>query len=370
MPAISKLFELLETYPFILGIWIIFICASAFGFLGGWTKLAKHYKFESHFEGQKWKFQSLNIGKTNYTNLVTVGSSSRGLYLSIFILFRLGHPSILIPWEQLIIKREKIGLNQYNSLQPAACPRIKIFLSDRLFYQISEASAGNIPLPSNSEFAFSKDKVLKDMTQSNILTSIKIKISPKLCLKIFALTFSIGLAVGLFNHGLAQYQAWQFPERYSIHLPGEYTSPRHGDDWPDSFQEFLGLSHAIRVKVEQRNEALVSETYYSIFGANSKIHYQDGEWISTGGGVLAAPLYFINCVIPLATSWLLIWTCGALPATVLTSQKNPEVIRRAEVGFTVLMHTAITGFLTFPLFYHLPSMFFFFRDLEASLPPS
>lgn len=365
--AIQQLLNFIEAHPWI-AITFALIGFFASNLFGSWAKLTKQYATHSQFTGQKWNFQVVTIGNAKYNGFITVGSNNKGLYLAPFIIFRLGYPAIFVPWEHLCLRTEDRLFERSNFLEIDNCKGIKVIISDRLLHRITQASEGNFPLSSHPNTEHSRKDFSNSVEQGNKLSLNEIKVSHKLCLKIFALTFSLGLAVGLFNHGLAQYQAWQSPERYSIYSPGEYVSPQYGNDWPDSFQEFLGLSHPIRVRVEHNNGGLVSETYYSAFGSSRKTNYENGDLVSTGGSILSSPLYLINCVIPLAGSWFSLMFGLAIADHFLTSLKNLNTIRLIKSGFTILIHTAITGFLTFPFLYHLPDMFFFFKELESSLP--
>lgn len=234
--AIQQLLNFIDAHT---GIAIIFALIGFFAsnLFGSWAKLTKRYAAQHHFTGKTWNWQTMSIGNAAYPNCITVGSNSQGLYLSPFIIFRLGYSAILILWEQLSLRIEDRFFDRLNFLEVADCPEIKIMIDDRLLHRISQASEGNFSI--DAVQAISEQSKTSSQSIAQTTGQSKFKISPKLCFKIFALTFSLGLALGLFNHGLAQYQTWQFPERYSIHLPGEYTSPHHGDDWPDSFEEFL-----------------------------------------------------------------------------------------------------------------------------------
>lgn len=341
MPAVSKLSELLETYPFIPGIWIL-LCIFAFGFFSSWSRLAKHYKYKHTFVGQKWNFQSLNIGNTNYSNCVAVGSNYQGLYLSPFILFRFGHPPILIPWEQLNVRSEKGWFVQETYLQTTACPNIEIRVSDRLLKRISQASQGKFspPAPEISELPESPDPV-------------NIQFSARLFLKVFAWTFALGLALGLCNHGLAQYQAWQYPERYSLYSLEEYTSPRYGDEGPNIDLELLGFSRPIRVRVEQKHGVLVSEYYYSVFGSIHQNHHLYGI---SGGGIFSTPLYTINALLPLVIGWIGSGIYSKKLKGLSRSRTNSQAAAEARATLAILFHSGIMGFASLFSLYLIPNV--------------
>jgi hypothetical protein len=69
---------------------------------GGWADLAVRYRLEGPFRGRKWHFRSAGFGQwTSYGGVLTVGANSRGLYLAVMPLFRVGHPPLFIPWEDV-----------------------------------------------------------------------------------------------------------------------------------------------------------------------------------------------------------------------------------------------------------------------------
>ena len=69
--------------------------------MGGWRKLSSKYLRTKSPSGRRFGWQSLSIGLTNYGNCLTVYSSDEGLDLSVLLPFRLGHPPLFIPWDDL-----------------------------------------------------------------------------------------------------------------------------------------------------------------------------------------------------------------------------------------------------------------------------
>lgn len=69
---------------------------------GGWRVLARDYRADSLFDGQKLWFKSLGMRSwTNYSNCITVGANKYGLYLSVLPIFRIGHPPLFFPWTDI-----------------------------------------------------------------------------------------------------------------------------------------------------------------------------------------------------------------------------------------------------------------------------
>lgn len=67
----------------------------------GWGQLAKYYRTDNIPAGKSLGNYWLLMGPANYRGVTTIQPSSEGLYLSILLLFRLGHPPLLIPWRDI-----------------------------------------------------------------------------------------------------------------------------------------------------------------------------------------------------------------------------------------------------------------------------
>lgn len=69
---------------------------------GGWRILSRDYRAAAPFEGKKFWFKSGALRRwTNYNNCLVVGANRYGLYLSVLPIFRVGHPSLFIPWTDI-----------------------------------------------------------------------------------------------------------------------------------------------------------------------------------------------------------------------------------------------------------------------------
>lgn len=92
---------------YVLAVWLL--VSAIISFIGGWTTLAKRFRSDSPFTGELVKNQSGNMRWiAGYGNCLTVGSNRAGLYLATKPLFRFRHPSLLIPWSEIVITRKRI----------------------------------------------------------------------------------------------------------------------------------------------------------------------------------------------------------------------------------------------------------------------
>ena len=70
--------------------------------VGGWNILSRDYQANSAFAGKKMRLKSVGMRRwMSYNNCITVGADKYGLYLSVFPLFRVGHPPLFFPWTDI-----------------------------------------------------------------------------------------------------------------------------------------------------------------------------------------------------------------------------------------------------------------------------
>ncbi|MFN2285772.1 MAG: hypothetical protein ACK2UQ_15245 [Anaerolineae bacterium] len=68
----------------------------------GWAEIAHLYPAQRYFRGQWKHFQGGRFNQqTVFGNLLNVGANSNGIRLSIILPFRVAHPPIFIPWEDI-----------------------------------------------------------------------------------------------------------------------------------------------------------------------------------------------------------------------------------------------------------------------------
>jgi hypothetical protein len=76
----------------------------------------------------------------NYNNCVTIGANFQGIHLSVLFLFRVGHPPIFIPWEDVTVKprpRRWLPAVELNFRQR---PHVPLIISRRLSERLQAAS--------------------------------------------------------------------------------------------------------------------------------------------------------------------------------------------------------------------------------------
>ena len=90
----------------VLGIPVLFVLfwvgiVTLLSRVGGWARLARHYRTFESFGGEPIRFQFGYLGFVRYKGTLTFGAEAKGLYIATLVLFRPGHPPLVVPWGQL-----------------------------------------------------------------------------------------------------------------------------------------------------------------------------------------------------------------------------------------------------------------------------
>jgi len=109
----------------------------------GWGRLAKAYATDLPRTGRTFRFVSGAIGMSNYSNALTVSIEPEGLRLAVPFLFRVGHPPLLLPWDEIqSIERQKVLWHTSYAIRPAAEGATTIRLPERVIVAIRDAAPG------------------------------------------------------------------------------------------------------------------------------------------------------------------------------------------------------------------------------------
>jgi len=138
--------RLMEQYAFVLiPLFWIFI-SELISRVSGWRALAEAYPALSDPTGPRLRFQSATLRwSSNYTGLVHVHGDSQGLYLSVFILFRVGHPPMFIPWGE-IRTESRSGLFPSLTLRFMRKPGVPFTISKALGERLAVMSGGRFKI--------------------------------------------------------------------------------------------------------------------------------------------------------------------------------------------------------------------------------
>ena len=92
-------------FPFIfIGMWVIvsYIISRI-----GWARLVEKYRFDGDFEGTRVGIISASINGGNYNGSLVLKYNYNGIYLKTIFIFRLFHPPVLIPWNEIKEVRDR-----------------------------------------------------------------------------------------------------------------------------------------------------------------------------------------------------------------------------------------------------------------------
>lgn len=101
-------------------------------YVGGWQRLSKVHASTISPHGRAFHWISGGIGIVSYRNCLTVHVAPEGLFLSMPFIFRIGHKTLLIPWQAI-------------HSQEAA----RFLWAQAVRFQVGQPSQGQIQLPSH-----------------------------------------------------------------------------------------------------------------------------------------------------------------------------------------------------------------------------
>src|SRR5580698_6242674 len=90
----------LEVFVVFVALWSC-VCL-LLSYLSGWHRLAEQFRSDgSATEERVWFCQARMRYGVHYGNIVNFGFSGAGVRISVFPLFRVGHPPLEIPWNEV-----------------------------------------------------------------------------------------------------------------------------------------------------------------------------------------------------------------------------------------------------------------------------
>jgi len=75
--------------------------ATLLGHVSGWKAMHARFGLPPGVEAPRCQLVSGRIGLVNYNNVLRVGCDRFGVYLSVLVFFRAGHPPLFIPWNEV-----------------------------------------------------------------------------------------------------------------------------------------------------------------------------------------------------------------------------------------------------------------------------
>jgi hypothetical protein len=129
----------------VVGLWI-FVCY-LLSLLSGWHDLGRAYRYSGAFDGTRWRFQSGQMRLLmGIHNALTVGVNSQGLYFAVFILFRVGNPPLLVPWNDVSTRACKFLFWRYFEFRFRQTPDVFLRLPASLVDTMRVAAGDSWPV--------------------------------------------------------------------------------------------------------------------------------------------------------------------------------------------------------------------------------
>ena len=116
----------------------------------GWPLLAASYRIQQNPRAMQWRLVSARMGNgvmvVTYRAAINIGADNGGLYLSMFLLFRIGTPPLFIPWEHLSVKPPE---------SPMSGVEFRFLAAPSVFLRVSRSLGAAIltHMPTNSQFS-------------------------------------------------------------------------------------------------------------------------------------------------------------------------------------------------------------------------
>ena len=120
-------------------------------YTSGWQKLARHYEISASdlVPDPQIRWQSFSMGYTpffsaSYSSVVNIGIDEIALYLSTIWLFRVGHKTLRIPFEDIEVTDTNILFFKVKRLMIKQSQTIKIYMRHGLVREIERLAVSAV----------------------------------------------------------------------------------------------------------------------------------------------------------------------------------------------------------------------------------
>jgi len=134
---------------YFVGLWLL--VSTIISLAGGWYVLSQTFRARVPFDGSLWSGQSGYMRWfVNYGHCLKVGASSNGLYLATLFLFSFMHPPLLVPWNEINIRRTKLWVfGAYVTVTLGNERPIRLRVTGKLADKLRESAAKHWPVEEN-----------------------------------------------------------------------------------------------------------------------------------------------------------------------------------------------------------------------------
>lgn len=131
-------------------VFTLFWCGVVFfiGVMSGWRALGERYAIKKEeFTGPLWSMRSgyMRFG-SRYNGVLTIGANGRGVFLSVFAMFRPGHSPLFIPWEHIELRPRRLWFMDAIDLAFTAVPGVHLSISRKLAEEVARAGGRSLPV--------------------------------------------------------------------------------------------------------------------------------------------------------------------------------------------------------------------------------
>jgi hypothetical protein len=138
--------RLQDAIPLLFPLFWVVVCV-VIAYASGWQQLAATCRAQQPFDGKRWAFQSGRMRwGMGYNNCLTVGADQVGLYLSLLVLFRAGHPPLFIRWEEMTVGQTAFLFMRSCRIEFRSAPGVPLMISARLAEKLKAEAGAAWPL--------------------------------------------------------------------------------------------------------------------------------------------------------------------------------------------------------------------------------
>ena len=131
----------------VVGLWLLALVITP---LYGWRNWARAYPAPSRAPHVRFLMRSGYVGRARYGSALNLGVSNEGLHLSVPLLFRIGHPPVVVPWSDISVVGKRGSYSTWVEYQFAKVPKSTLRIRKDVAEAISRASGGALTLPEGS----------------------------------------------------------------------------------------------------------------------------------------------------------------------------------------------------------------------------
>ena len=109
--------------------------------VGGWRSLAREYRAPEPLPDAGWVERHVLLsGHARYRNVLRLRANKAGIHLSVAFPFRIGHPPLFFPWEDLFVVPSASAPSGYTELRFRRVASPRMLVSDATLGRLDESA--------------------------------------------------------------------------------------------------------------------------------------------------------------------------------------------------------------------------------------